>query len=427
MMIRLRAWVFIARAILFPVFLASSVLAQQPAVLPVELALSVPFQTETYLQVQGVRSTQQVWLNMINGAQSTIDLEQFYITSEEGKTASPVQKLAQDQVLKDKIGLKPVLDAIRLKAAAGIPVRFLIDLTFYKKFYRDEADELSTHENIQVRTIDFKPGVQHAKFFVVDGKNAFVGSANFDWLALTHIHEVGIRVSDSVLGGQLEKVFEKDWAAGVSLKPDATSSPSTRKRTDSVTGASDFLLAASPASLNPEGIPASLDAIKSLLSHAKGSLKIQVYQYNTKASSGGGPWTDLDDALRTAAAKKPAVHVQLLVDNVAMNKGSRELKALAGVPNIEVRTVKIPLWTKGKLDYARLTHSKYLVADDALPSAAAWVGTENWIQSYFTDTRNVGVTFSAADETRKKLIGQLSRIFDSVWKSPYAKPLKATQ
>ena len=36
-------------------------------------------------------------------------------------------------------------------------------------------------------------GVQHAKFFIVDGEEVFLGSQNFDWRALKHIHELGVR------------------------------------------------------------------------------------------------------------------------------------------------------------------------------------------------------------------------------------------
>ena len=48
----------------------------------VEVVQSVPL--ETTLSVAGIRETQAVWLEMINGAQSTLDLEQFYVSDQDG-------------------------------------------------------------------------------------------------------------------------------------------------------------------------------------------------------------------------------------------------------------------------------------------------------------------------------------------------------
>ena len=54
-----------------------------------------------------------------------------------------------------------------------------------------DTTELSKQENILVRTLDMKrllkAGIIHTKFFAVDGKNAYIGSANFDWRSLTEV------------------------------------------------------------------------------------------------------------------------------------------------------------------------------------------------------------------------------------------------
>lgn len=54
-----------------------------------------------------------------------------------------------------------------------------------------DTDELAKKRNIDVRTLNVKKllnaGIVHTKFFSVDGKNAYIGSANFDWRALTEV------------------------------------------------------------------------------------------------------------------------------------------------------------------------------------------------------------------------------------------------
>lgn len=137
-----------------------------------------------------------------------------------------------------------------------------------------------------------------------------------------------------------------------------------------------------------------------------------MYQYSTRSNHGSSKWNTLDLAIRYAAAR--GVNVQLLVDAVSL-KGSRsELKALAGLTNIEVRSVTLPQWSGGHLDYARLIHSKYFTVD----GSSAWVGTENWSEGYFTSSRNVGVLINSVDTCEK-----LEQVFKQVWTSNYTWPV----
>jgi phosphatidylserine/phosphatidylglycerophosphate/cardiolipin synthase-like enzyme len=147
-----------------------------------------------------------------------------------------------------------------------------------------------------------------------------------------------------------------------------------------------------------------------LLNSAQSKIRIQVYQYTTRDPHGSTEhWGELDSAIR--AAGRRGVQVQLLVDRVALKTGQTGLTALAELENIEVRTVKIPEWSGGHLDFARLIHSKYLTVD----GHSGWVGSENWSQNYFMTSRNVGVLFRVSD-----LVDRLDQVFDRVWSSPYA-------
>lgn len=397
--------------------LALSGLGQSFAASNVEVSQSVPLETESSLDIPSIRQTQKVWLEMIRTAQSSIDLEEFYIADQPNEA------------------LGPVLGEIKKAAAKGVKIRFLLDSKFFKN-YPDTPLALSKIQGIQVKKIDFSAGVQHSKYMVIDQKEVFVGSANFDWLALSHIHEVGLRIQDAQVANKLGSVFQKDWAQGTSVhqsNPDdgdtegdtgeenrrRTSSPSNPPTVPVTLPLSDQVskmeVVASPPTVTPDGVGDSLTAITELLAKAKKSVQIQVYQYNTKGK--GKRWTVLDAAIRKAAAN--GAHVQVLVDKIAMKTGSSDLKALAGTQNIEVRTVTIPEWSGGPLQYARLVHSKYLVVD----GVSAWVGTENWSQDYFTQSRNVGVILrpsSRASERGDGVVVQLGQIFNRVWESPYA-------
>ncbi len=350
----------------------------------IEVVQSVPM--ETKLLVPGIRQTQEVWLEMIQGAKSKIDLEQFYVSDEAGQA------------------LAPVLSAIREAASRGVKVRFLVDTKFFAT-YPDPISQLGHVSGIQVKKVDFASygGVQHAKYFIVDGRNAFVGSQNFDWRALSHIHEIGLRVDDLLVGADLEMIFEKDWAMGSLFVEE-----SNLLRMPGVT-----TVVASPTKANPSGISDTLSEVLKLIGEAKEVLKLQVMEYSTHIYGSIERWKILDDALRAAAAK--GVRVQLLVDVSDLKKAKDDLLGLAQVKNIEVKTVTIPQWSGGAIPFARLIHSKYLVADHV----SSWVGSENWSQGYFMNTRNVGLLVS-----RPEISAQLEQVFDTVWLSEYSLKLQ---
>lgn len=363
----------------------------------IEVVLTAPVETD--LSVPGVRESAPVWLEMINQAKSTIDIEQFYVSDESGKL------------------LSPVLKAISAAAARGVTVRLLADAKFFKT-YPESIRSLGNEGNAEARTIDFSVygGVQHAKFFIVDGKDAYVGSANFDWRALEHIHEVGLRVTDEAVASNLQAVFEKDWAIGVAVVPGHVVPERAAPAVTKPQG--DVYLVAAPVSANPQGIPYSGDAIVGLMKRAKKTLKMQVMTYSTKADAvffdaANPAWTFLDSQIRAAA--KRGVKVSFIVDADHIGKGKAELESLAKVKNVEVKGVTIPQWSGGKIDYARLVHSKYLVIDNE----AAWVGTENWTRGYFMNTRDVGFVTTNLQAAEK-----LTQIHDKLWASQYAKNVK---
>ena len=354
----------------------------------IEVVQSVPL--ETTLAVPGLRQAQAVWIEMIQSAKTTLDLEQFYISDQVGEA------------------LAPVLQEIKNAAARGVQVRLLVDSKFYVT-YPDSVNDLGSVQNIQTKTIDYSNvggGVQHAKFFVVDNRLSFVGSQNFDWRALSHIHEVGLKILDSQVAIDLENIFEKDWGLGASSKRDDT----IQNRFEQISTFASNIIAvgatvsvvASPENQNPSGVPYTGTAITDLMAQAKSTIRIQVMEYVA------GQWKLLDSAIRAAAAR--GVHVQLAVDVSDIKKARADLQSLAGVSGVEVKSVTIPQWSGGSIPFARLIHSKYMVIDDQ----SAWVGSENWSKGYYLNTRDVGLVVHGADTA-----ASLNQIFALVWQSNY--------
>ncbi len=349
-----------------------------------ELVQSVPLGTT--LTVPGIRLTQTVWLEMINSATSTLDIEQFYVAEQAGEA------------------LTPVIQAIEAAAQRGVRVRLLVDLKFFST-YPETVKLLGTMANVQAKTIDFSSmgGIQHAKFFVVDNNLSYVGSANFDWRALDQIHEIGLRVADAGIAAKIESVFSRDWSVGQVVAAGVQSASAAYPATKKTTGlASIVSVDATPKAVNPPGINFSADVLVAMMAKAKKTIFIQVYEYGVKN------WTVLDDAIRQAAAR--GVNVSLMVDEVDLKNAQNELLALSHLQNITVKTIKIPEWSGGPVQFGRLIHSKYMVVD----GTSAWVGSANWIESYFTGTRNVGLTVQSP-----QVSAQLTSVFNTVWNSAY--------
>jgi phosphatidylserine/phosphatidylglycerophosphate/cardiolipin synthase-like enzyme len=378
----------------------------------VEVVQSYPI--ETTLQVPGIAQTAQVWLDIVNSATRTLDIEQYYINNVAGES------------------LDPIMTAIKAAAARGVQVRFILDSDFLKNS-PNEAAVVQGVANIDIRQIDFSPGIMHAKYMVADGVNAYTGSANMDWLALSHIHEMGIHTVDAGIGASLETIFNTDWPNATEIPLSSPASPAAASPVSMIShalssaasfaagiknyiftldsGLPGIAVVASPVQSNPPDISNTLDSIIALMNAAKTSLDIQVYQYSTAPYSGSGPsWTALNSVIRAAASR--GVQVRLMVDATVMPKGSKAaLQLLAQLPNVQVKAVTIPQWSGGPLQYARLIHSKYFVIDGG---QTGWIGSENWIDSYFNNTRNVGITVQDP-----AVAAQIEQVYDNVWGSPY--------
>lgn len=363
--------------------------APRPAPPPdIELVESAP--VETSLDHPDVRDAVVVWPEMIDRARKTIDFEEFYASDADAGPSA----------------LTPTLEAIDRAVKRGVKVRFLADSVMAPK-YPATLDRLRAM-GVEVRILECKPrygGVQHAKFIVVDEKESFVGSQNFDWRALSHIQEMGVLVRSKSIAGGLLDIFDTDWA----LADPETPSSARVHRHPTPDG-----LYASPADWLPDPCIGDLAKLVLLMDGAKTSLSLQVLTYSTKMRD-QSEFTTLDHALRRAAAR--GVKVRVLVSSWGVKPGSHELasvQSLAEAPNVEVKYLTVPPWSGGDIPFARVTHAKFLLVD----GATAWIGTSNWEGDYFLKTRNVAIVTES-----KHVVPKLARVFEGDWASNYSQPV----
>jgi phosphatidylserine/phosphatidylglycerophosphate/cardiolipin synthase-like enzyme len=374
-----------------------------------ELVESIP--VETSLDNPDIRNTQEVWLEMIRGARKTLEFEEFYVSDAPGEP------------------LEEILNAVADATQRGVRVRFIVDSRMYRT-YPGRLDWLSKQKNTEVRKMDMASiagGVMHAKYFVVDGTQVFLGSQNFDWRALKHIHEIGCRVRSRELARIFSDLFELDWKlAGLSGRmvqqrhmvhkkyrvplgglinvpyPHGRILPKYDSK-DSI----EVWPVYSPRGFIPDERLWDEQRIAMLVDSARQEVDIQLLTYS--AISGKEYYPELDNALRSAAAR--GVLVKLIVSDWAKGHPQIDcLKSLSVIPNIQVKLSTIPQWSGGFVPYARVEHCKYMVVD----GKASWIGSSNWEKGYFHDSRNVGLVVKSG-----AIAEMLREIFYKSWDSEY--------
>jgi phosphatidylserine/phosphatidylglycerophosphate/cardiolipin synthase-like enzyme len=360
-----------------------------------ELVESSPL--ETRLLHPQLAQAKDVWWTMIQQAAVSLDFAEFYASNAPGSA------------------LERIIEGIESAAKRGVKVRFLSEEKFYQT-YPETLDRLGTVRGIEVRrypTAQLSGGVMHAKYFIVDGKQAFLGSQNFDWRSLEHIQELGARVQIPAVVGALSDVYETDWALAGGGPRDSRVEAHRGQDFPVTVPLEDAPLRITPV-FSPRGwLPDEslwdLPRLVAAIDAAKRTVRVQLLTYRAE-SKDGAAFVELDSALRRAAGR--GVTVQLLVSHWSTRKELiQPLQRLHAPPRLEVKLITIPPWSGGFIPYARVAHAKYLVID----GERGWVGTSNWERDYFERSRNVGLILES-----KRIGAQLDRFFLDGWDSPYA-------
>ncbi len=362
-----------------------------------EIVESIPMQT--MLDNADVRNTEEVWVEMIDGAKTSVDFEEFYISDRPGES------------------LANILKSIFAATKRGVKVRFIVDAGMYKT-YPATVDSLARSEDISVRIIDFRKlagGIQHAKYFIVDDKEVFIGSQNFDWRAMNQIHELGVKIRNRHAVRVYRDVFDLDWSLAEKNDPDMIGAV-FRRATYSmpiqiIEAPGDtlrFVPTCSPLKLIPDTSLWDEPNIVKLINDAKHEVALQFLTYSP-LTRGKGFYTVLNDALVRAANR--GVQVKLIVSDWEKSpRQVEQLKELASIANIEIKFSVIPDLPDRYIPFARVEHCKYIVTD----SAECWIGSSNAEKSYFYDTRNVGVMV-----WNSRVARVVRRIFLKDWNGPY--------
>ncbi|MGY2289788.1 phospholipase D-like domain-containing protein [Pseudomonas sp. SDO528_S397] len=364
-----------------------------------ELVHTVPVDTD--LATADLRQPGPVWINLFDSARQRIDIGQFYAADHPGSV------------------MDTVIEHLEAAGKRGVKIRFLLEEKGLKLSDAATLDRLRAIPNLTFRVLPYAKlsgGIIHAKYMVVDGKQAFIGSQNFDWRSLEHIHETGLLIHDATVVAQTQAIFEQDWQAQAAL---AAGKPVPLPAAGNPPPRSGNYLVASPQRYNPPGVGDSQQELPRLLGEAKQEIRVQLLDY---APLSYGPdhtrpyYAVIDNAVRAAAAR--GVSVKLMVSH--WNTEALELpylKSLAVLPNVQVKIVTLPPAKSGFIPYARVIHSKTLEIDGQV----AWVGTSNWLGGYLDNSRNLEVVMrDAAMAQRVKALHQ------QLWDGPYAKALDVT-
>lgn len=364
-----------------------------------ELVMSVPAGTEAHIPRRGLRDPTSVWVEMIRSANRSIDFAYFYITS--------IPDHALDRVL----------DAIENAGRRGVAIRFLVDKTMTRVTSRDDRNgksRLRATPNVALQLVDYTAvsgGVHHAKYFVVDGTTAYLGSQNFDWRALEQIHELGVRTSSPEVIARLVDIFDHDWHAALA---------SARSQRDGAAQAcpapADAVrIVASPPAENPTSVCGAEEELLRLIGGAQHELLIELMTYSVRGGKRRGTWRVIDDALRAAAAR--GVTVRLLVDVTRAARHLDDLRALADA-GVAIRLIDIPPSARGRDPTTRLIHAKLVVVDQR----TLWIGSSNWQRDYFRAMRNVELVLPDP-----ALATTVRATHTDLWNSPYATDVRTVR
>lgn len=374
-------------------------------------------------------STFEAWRTLLERAEKDIHIASFYWTLRGSDIFKDPSAWQGEEIFKQLTSAGSKVD-IRIAQNAPSPKQPNLD-----------TDELVQKGLAKVRSVNFtrllEAGVLHTKFWIVDSKHIYVGSANMDWRSLTQVKELGALILDcDCLAKDLEKVFEVYWTLG---QPNATvpshwpADLSTSINADTpaqldINGTqTQAYISSSPPPFSPDGRTQDIDAILDVIGKSKKFVHIAVMDYLpvTLYTKGKKFWPRIDDALRAAAIER-GINVRLLVSKwnhtrSYMRNYLRSLTALRSrYVSIEVKMFEVPAFTptQQQIPFARVNHNKYMVTDNM-----AYIGTSNWTPDYFINTGGVALVVSQSQNSSypsQPIRDQLDAVFLRDWNSEYA-------
>uniref|UniRef100_A0A8D0DJX0 5'-3' exonuclease PLD3 n=1 Tax=Salvator merianae TaxID=96440 RepID=A0A8D0DJX0_SALMN len=377
----------------------------------------------------------EAWQKLLGDASSTVDIASFYwsLTNEDTHTHDPSASQGED-----------VLAQLSDVPSKGVTLRIAVNPPSHRM--PNFNLRLLEERGAQVRTVNLPQltsGVLHTKFWIVDQKHVYLGSANMDWRALTQVKELGVVIYNcSCLAADLGKMFGIYWDLGL---PNATiPAPWPAKYTTTFnketplqltlngTDAGVYFSSAPPA-LCATGRTEDLQALLGVIEGAEEFVYIAVMSYlpTMEFSHPKRFWPVIDDHLRKAAYERN-VRIRLLIGCWKHSKPDMFpfLRSLAAMQDnrtqnsVEVRLFVVPAnETQARIPYARVNHSKFMVTDKV-----AYIGTSNWSGDYFVHTAGSALVVNqsqAGPGEQPTVQEQLRALFERDWSSRYSLDLRS--
>ncbi|GAA6213738.1 phospholipase D4 [Lates japonicus] len=394
------------------------------------LVESIPIQMKYKANVTLGIPLEQVWKDLITMATDQVDVVSFYwtLTGEDIKVNSSTDVPGRN-ILKE-LGELP---------SRNISVRVVTSVPSVRANSTDL--KILKQKGVHVREVNFgrlTQGVLHSKFWIVDRKHVFIGSANMDWRALTQVKELGVVIYNcSSVAKDLHKIFQSYWVMGQSnsslpqpwpakFETDINLDHPLLVEAENVS--SSIYLSASPPSFCPPSRTQDLEAILSIISEAQHYVDVSVMEYfpTTRFERPLKYWPFIDDAIRMAAFERKIKFRMLISCGRDSDPAMLPfLQSLASMDNphdditIQVKLYIVPVGNQSDIPYSRVNHNKYMVTDKV-----AYIGTSNWSGDYFITTAGVGLVISQhapqPEWKTKALQSQLRAVFDRDWYSEYA-------
>ncbi|XP_053488372.1 5'-3' exonuclease PLD4 isoform X1 [Ictalurus furcatus] len=407
----------------------------------------------------------KAWKDLLSTATQQIDIASFYwsLTGEDIGVKSSTDQFGRDilerlkALPKRNVSVRAVssipsvaTDSTDLKVLRenGHEVHMLITAFTYGFalcLLRSFTFSLLLYIGVWVRRINFgrlTRGVLHSKFWIVDRRHIYIGSANMDWRALTQVKELGVVIYNCTsLATDLQKIFQSYWDMGHSNATIPVPWPpfydtSINKDHPLHVNLSDVpsrvYISNSPPAFCPDSRTKDLDAILSVISQAEQFIHVAVMEYfpASKFYHHHRYWPVIENALIRSVFERNLT-LRLLIScgrdsDSAVFPFLKSLNALNSPSDnirIEVRLYIVPEGNETNIPYTRVNHNKYMVTDNV-----GHIGTSNWSADYFNTTAGVGLVVSQdvsqSPSPGDTLLGQLSAVFDRDWGSKFAVPLE---
>ncbi|XP_071756237.1 5'-3' exonuclease PLD4 [Centroberyx gerrardi] len=394
------------------------------------LVESIPLHVKYKANVTLGIPLEKVWKDLLSMATEQMDVASFYwtLTGEDINVNSSSDLPGRD-----------ILEQFEALPSRNISVRVV---TSVPSIPNNSTDlKILREKGVQVRKVNFgrlTKGVLHSKFWIVDRKHLFIGSANMDWRSLTEVKELGVVIYNcSSLAEDLHKIFQSYWVMG---RPNSSLPEPWPPQYDTAINqdhplvvkadnvSSRLFLSGSPPSFCPLSRTQDLEAILSIISGARHFIDVAVMEYfpTTRFLRPRRYWPAIDDAIRTAAFERQ-VKIRMLIScgrdsDPAMLPFLESLASIHSPSHnisIQIKLFIVPVGNQSDIPYSRVNHNKFMVTDKV-----AYVGTSNWSADYFSTTAGVGLVVSQhaphAEWKTEALQSQLSAVFNRDWHSQYA-------